>query len=151
MTTRAYLAPEFVHPDFGRRRGEAGGLPAAELGLRLSPQRQLSVVEDEAAVRQALLLLLTTRPGERVMRPDYGCHLHALAFAPNDDTTAGLAIHYAQQAIERWEPRVRITHIDALRTAADDSRLDVIVEYLVLAFNRVDRLVVPVPLSGREA
>jgi hypothetical protein len=151
MTTRAYLALEFVHPDFGRRRGEAGGLPAEELGLRISPQRQLSVVEDEAAVRQALLILLTTRPGERVMRPGYGCHLHSLAFAPNDDTTAGLAMHYVRQAIERWEPRVSISHIDAERAANDDSRLDVVVEYRLLAFNRADRLVVPVPLSGREA
>ena len=40
------------------------------------------------------------------MRPGYGCHLFRLAFAPNDDTTAGLAIHYVRQALERWEPRI---------------------------------------------
>ena len=42
------------------------------------------------------------------MRPDYGCELHRLVFSPNDDTTAGLAIHYVRRALERWEPRVEV-------------------------------------------
>jgi len=84
--TRAW---RFLHPDFD---------PGAS-GLQLSPRGALALVEDEEAVRQALLLLLTTTPGERVMRPDYGCELARLVFAPNDDTTAGLAIHYVRRAV----------------------------------------------------
>ena len=61
------------------------------------------------AVRQSILLLLSTRPGERVMRPDNGCDLYRLAFAPSDDMTAGLAIHYVRQAVERWEPCARLS------------------------------------------
>ena len=71
----------------------------------------------EASVRQAILLLLSTRPGERVMRPTYGCDLHRLVFSPNDDTTAGLAIHYVRQALERWEPRIEVIRLDAGREA----------------------------------
>jgi hypothetical protein len=69
-----YTAIEFVHPDFGRRAGEVS-LPPGELGLRLSPNRRISTVTDEASIRQAILMLLTTQLGERVMRPDYGCNL----------------------------------------------------------------------------
>ena len=49
------------------------------------------------------------------MRPTYGCYLRRLLFAPNDDTTAGLAIHYVRSAIERWEPRIDILALDATR------------------------------------
>ena len=92
----------FSHPD-------EPGSP----GLRTSPSGALETVTDAAAVRQALLLLLTTRPGERVMRPDYGCRLGELMFALRDETAAGLAIHYVESAIRRWEPRVEVLKVDA--------------------------------------
>ena len=82
-------------------------------GLVLSPAGRLAEVSGHDAVRQAIILLLTTIPGERVMRPSYGCPLHRLMFAPNDATTAGLAIHYVPQSIKRWEPRIEIVRLDA--------------------------------------
>lgn len=97
-------ALRFTHPDLD------GGTP----GLHLAPGRgQIETVDGEASVRQAILILLSTRPGERVMRPDYGCDLHRLAFAPNDETTAALAIHYVRQALARWEPRADVLELDA--------------------------------------
>ena len=78
------------------------------------------------------MLLLSTRPGERVMRPDYGCELHELMFAPNDDTAAGLAVHYVRQALTRWEPRVEILNLDANRAPDDSGTLQVLLEYRVL-------------------
>jgi len=100
----------------------------APSGLRLSTTGGVATVQEEAAVRQAVLLLLSTVPGERVMRPDYGCELHRLVFAPNDDTTAGLAIHYVRRALVRWEPRIDILHLDANRSPEDDYRLDISLE-----------------------
>jgi phage baseplate assembly protein W len=82
-------------------------------GLALTSSGEVAMVEGDQAVRQALLLLLSTMPGERVMRPGYGSRLHRLVFAPNDDTTAGLAIHYVRDAIRRWEPRVDVIDVDA--------------------------------------
>ncbi|HEU5217592.1 MAG TPA: GPW/gp25 family protein, partial [Gemmatimonadales bacterium] len=108
----------------------------------------LETVGDRARVRQALLLLLLTRPGERVMRPTYGCELHKLMFWPNDDTTAGLAIHYVRQAIQRWEPRVDRVRVDAQRTPEDPSRLDIMLEYRVRSTGDEDRLSVQVGLEG---
>src|SRR6476619_6728034 len=94
----------FVHPDFDAY---------ASVGLIASGTGRLETVNGSELIRQSLLLLLSTYPGERVMRPDYGCELLTLAFARNDDTTAGLAIHYVRQAVERFEPRVRIIRVDA--------------------------------------
>jgi uncharacterized protein len=94
-----------------------------DAGLSVSPQGGIAMVADAESVRQAILLLVATRPGERVMRPDYGCPLYRLAFEPNDDTTAGLAMHYVRQALDRWEPRVVVLAIDAERSDEHPSRL----------------------------
>jgi len=100
-----------------------------DAGLMVGMRGGIELVNEADAVRQALLLLISTRPGERVMRPDYGCHLFRLAFQPNDDTTAGLAIHYLRVAVERWEPRVVALKIDADRNREHKSRLDIHLQY----------------------
>ena len=140
-----YRAWRFVHPDFDS--------PENAAGLRISNRGGIDMVEEHASVRQAILLLLSTRPGERVMRPTYGCNLHRLIFAPNDQTTAGLAIHYVRQAISRWEPRVDILRIDAVRAAevVASGTLDIVFEYRVKATQRADRLTFPFDLMGERA
>jgi Bacteriophage baseplate protein W len=123
---------------------------ASEPGLAISAGGGIAMVEEEESVRQAILLLLATIPGERVMRPEYGCDLHRLVFSPNDDTTAGLAMHYVQRAVARWEPRVQVLRLDAARLEDDPGRLDLHLEYRVRATQRVERLTLPLNLSGER-
>lgn len=141
--TASWKAWRFLHPDLDAADGSGGGP-----GLGLSGGGGIAMVAGEAAVRQAILLLLTTRPGERVLRPSYGCELHRLAFAPNDATTHGLAIHYVRRALERWEPRIDILSLDALADATEPSRLLLDLEYRVRATQRVDRLTHAFDLGG---
>ncbi len=89
MSLPSYRAWRFVHPDFDRDNPPSG--------LRFLPTCGIAMIEGAQAVRQSLMLLLSTRPGERVMRPDYGSNLHRLLFEPNDATTAGMEIHYVHQ------------------------------------------------------
>ena len=128
----------FAHPDF-----DAYG----STGLICSGTGRLEMVEGADLLRQSLLILLSTFPGERVMRPDYGCELLTLAFATNDDTTAGLAIHYVRQAVERFEPRVRILSVDANRSPDSPQRLDVLLEYQPRLGGAPDSLTVGLPLA----
>jgi hypothetical protein len=137
-----YRAWRFVHPDFDDSESEAG--------LQITPRGSLATVEGTDSVRQSILLLLSTMPGERVMRPEYGCDLHRLVFAPNDDTTAGLVIHYVQRALERWEPRIEIVRLDAGRNAGQPALLDVSLEYRVLATQRVEALTFSLNLAEGE-
>lgn len=129
----------FVHPDLDPSAGGAG-VPTTAAG-------RLAWVTGEAAVRQALVLLLSTRPGERVMRPDYGCDLHRLAFEPNDETTAGIAIHHVRRAIERWEPRIEILALDGGPDPEDPGRLALILDYRVRFLPETHRLRWTVPLT----
>jgi phage baseplate assembly protein W len=137
---RYYSAWRFLHPDID--------VPEQFAGLSITPTGGLDMVADHASVRQAILLLLSTRPGERVMRPDYGCDLHKLVFSPNDDTTAGLAIHYVRQALSRWEPRIQILRLDTQRHEADPGRLDISLDYRLRATQRRAELTLSISLTG---
>jgi phage baseplate assembly protein W len=110
----------FLHPHF-----DASEVP----GFRISRTGGIEMVGGGAALRQSLLLLLTTSPGERLMRPDYGCNVSQLMFMPNDPTTHGLAIHYIRQAIERWEPRIEILRLDAEADPQQPGNMLITLEY----------------------
>lgn len=124
------------------------GRGAVATGFATTPAGSLATIEGDAAVRQSLLLLLATMPGERVMRPEYGCPLHRLVFQPLDDTTAGLAIHYVEQAVRRWEPRVEVLGVDAHPSPDDDAELVVVLDYRVRDTRRQDTLAVSVDLQA---
>jgi hypothetical protein len=130
----------FLHPDLD--------VPEDFAGLQIGPGGRVELVEEEAAVRQAILLLLSTAPGERVMRPDYGCSLRKLVFSPNDETTAGLAIHYVRQAINRWEPRVEIVKLDANNSDGGGNRLTIELEYRIKARMRTSRATFDIKLTA---
>jgi len=117
-------------------------------GFSLSPKGAIELAHDADVIRQAILLLISTRPGERVMRPSYGCYLFRLAFSPNDDTTAGLAIHYVRQALERWEPRIQILRIDANRNESHVSRLDIHLQYRLRMNMRSEHLALGLDVSS---
>jgi phage baseplate assembly protein W len=118
----------------------------AAAGFQADATGRLAMAEDEAAIRQSIMLLISTTPGERVMRPDYGCSLARLVFAPNDETTAGLAIHHVRSAVTRWEPRVEIVHVDAIRDPDRAETLQILLDYRVRATRRIDRLRIPFDL-----
>lgn len=117
-------------------------------GFQATPSGRLDTVSGDAAIKQSILLLLSTRPGERVMRPTYGCPLERFVFAPNDDTTAGLVIHEVRTSIERWEPRVDILAIDAGVDRNDETRLVVDVTYRSKTTAAVDAVAIPVALQA---
>ena len=119
-------------------------------GLVLTTAGSLSMVDGDGAVRQALLLLLATTPGERLMRPQYGCHLNRLLFAPNDHTTAGLAVHYVRQAVQRWEPRAEIVALDAAANPDVPARLDIRLRYRVRATLTSGVLDIPLDLGPAD-
>ncbi|HEX7038822.1 MAG TPA: GPW/gp25 family protein [Trueperaceae bacterium] len=131
MTAPPSNAWRFRHPDLE---------PGEGAGLGLTPAGGVAMIGGDASVRQAVILLLSTTPGERVMRPTYGCSLHHLAFAPNDPTTAGLAIHAVRQALERWEPRIVIERLDAGPHPERPERLEVELVYRVVATRGRDEL-----------
>jgi phage baseplate assembly protein W len=142
MSVTRHRAWRFLHPD----------IDAADefAGLGITASGGIEMVEENASVRQAILILLTTATGERVMRPEYGCDLHTLIFSPNDDTTAGLAMHFVRRALARWEPRIQVLHLDAGVDPVDTTRLDIVLEYRVRATRHTDQVSVSMNLAGEQ-
>jgi phage baseplate assembly protein W len=138
MTSTPYRAWRFAHPT----------LDSASPGFSTTHTGAIAMAEGGESLRQSLLMLLSTVPGERVMRADYGCDLFRVLFSPNDDTTAGLAIHYVGQAIRRWEPRVEIVRLDARRADSDPALLEIRLQYRVRRTGHEDLLVYSVSLNG---
>jgi phage baseplate assembly protein W len=139
MSAPLYRAWRFLHPHFDTEEEVPG--------IRISSTGGIEMVAEQAAVRQSILLLLTTAPGERVMRLDYGCDLQRLVFSPNDATTHGLAIYYVRQALQRWEPRIDILGLDATSNEGDPGRMDIILEYRVRKTARRENLTLSVSLA----
>ena len=127
-----------------------GGFEGGGTGLATAATGALAMVEGDESIRQAIILLLSTRPGERLMRPEYGSYLHRLLFAPNDQTTAGLAIHYVRSALTRWEPRVDIVDLDAGGDPDEPERLTVSLRYRVRASLTVHHLDLPIAVGGTQ-
>ncbi|CAN5649124.1 hypothetical protein BH23CHL6_BH23CHL6_01100 [soil metagenome] len=147
MNTQRYRSFRFVLPQVLWQQADR---PFASAGMQVTPAGRIDMVDGDESIRQAILMLLATKPGERVMRPDYGCLLHRVIFSPNDDTTAGLAIHYVRSALERWEPRIEILRLDATSDADQRGRLEVILEYRVRATQNRQLLRVPIELAGED-
>ncbi|MEO8133197.1 MAG: GPW/gp25 family protein [Betaproteobacteria bacterium] len=120
----------------------------AVTGPRISIGGGIEMIEGAEDVRQSISLLLRTRPGERVMRPEYGCDLHRLFFAPNDDTTAGLAIHYVKRALDLHEPRIDVLHLDANRHPDLPAALLIQLEYRLRSTQQTSALAFSLDLNG---
>lgn len=97
----------------------------------------------------ALRMILDTRPGERVMRPEFGCAIWDFVFEPITARTLGLIEQAAREAIARWEPRVEIDQLDAVAGDADGEVL-LTVGYRARANNDHRNLVFPFYTIPRE-
>ena len=97
----------------------------------------------EDAVRQSVWLILATAPGERVMRPDFGCRIHDLLFATASASTIGLATEAVRDALVRWEPRIELLGVDVAPDRAEPALLRVRVDYRVRTTNNRFNLVYP--------
>lgn len=143
-----HTAWRFVHPDLDIMKEPINELPEIRGGLRLTPRQGIATVSGDDSVRQSVLLLLSTRRGERLMLPNYGCDLHHLIFAPNNETTAGIAVHYVRRALIEWEPRVDILSIDAYPDPIYPNQLRIFLEYQVRTTGSAEQLDLALDLMG---
>lgn len=110
--------------------------------VSIAPGGDVTIAEYEEDVRQAILIILQTEPGERVMRPEFGTGLRGLVFEPINTTTIALARHRVEQALLRWEPRIDQVEV-AITADPPRGRLDITVHYRVRRTNTFYNLVYP--------
>jgi phage baseplate assembly protein W len=84
------------------------------------------------------------------MRPEFGCRVHELLFAPNNAATEGLLIHYVKEALDRWEPRIEVKAIEVTTDPNSGATLLAEVKYKIRDTHNERSIVYPFFLMGEE-
>ncbi len=109
----------------------------------LSTSSGIAAASDEDKIRQSIETILRTAPGERVMRPDFGCGIHELVFDTLGGELIGRVISVVSSALATWEPRIDVLDITAQRDTDDPTRLLIEIDYRVRSTNSRFNLVFP--------
>ena len=110
---------------------------------RLDARGRIELAHQEQDIEESIKIIVMTRKGERPMRPEFGCDIHRLIFAPNDAATAGLARRYVTEALAMWEPRIQVRDVVARSDPDNEGRLMISINYSVPAINSERNLVFP--------
>jgi phage baseplate assembly protein W len=97
----------------------------------------------------AIRMILSTAPGERVMRPTFGCALWEQVFAPLNAGTLGLVEKAVSDALARWEPRIDVEDVTAI-PEPEQGRIVIEIRYLLRQTNDRRNLVYPFYVIPRE-
>jgi phage baseplate assembly protein W len=103
----------------------------------------IALARDETDIEQAIELILATAPGERPMRPEFGCGVHDFVFDSIDATTVGKMELAIRDALDRWEPRVFVETVEFNLDEVADGRLIIDIGYRVRVTNTMRNLVYP--------
>lgn len=103
----------------------------------------VALVAREREIEEAIRLILGTAPGERPMRPEFGCRISEHVFAPANATTAGQLAFDVRVALDRWEPRIDVDDVEVTFDAAESGVLYIDITYRIRGTNDPRNLVFP--------
>lgn len=117
--------------------------------VRTDVRGQLMLVSGNEDIEQSIRIILSTRPGERVMRPTFGCRAHELLFEPKSAATASLLREYVYAALVMWEPRIEVKSVDVDDNASQNT-LMVEIQYEIKAIHDTRSIVHPFYLADEQ-
>jgi Bacteriophage baseplate protein W len=113
----------------------------------------IALVRRDVELEQAMQLILTTYPGERPMRHEFGSRLRDFVFRPINSQTVAELSYEVRQALIRWEPRVIIEAVNVLPNRRDEGLLYIDIQYRIKETNDRRNLVFPfytIPEDGSD-
>lgn len=119
--------------------------------LRLDPRGQVSLARGEDEIEQAMQIILGTIPGERRMRPEFGCRVWEMLFAPNNPATRNQIIQYVREALERWEPRIEVADVEVYGDPTLDGGVTAEITYYIRDRYDPRSIVYPFYIAQEEA
>jgi hypothetical protein len=111
--------------------------------LRTDATGGISLVSREKEIEEAIRLILGTSPGERPMRPEFGCRINEYVFASADGGTANAIAAEVKHALRRWEPRIDVQDVVVTFDARDATTLYIDIRYAIRRTNDRRNLVFP--------
>ena len=119
--------------------------------IRVDQSGAIALTNGTADIDSALRMILTTAPGERVMRPFFGCRIWELLFEPINANTMGLMGEAVREAVGRWEPRITLDDVRIDPDERQHARVLIYLDYTVRATNDRRNLVYPFYVIPRES
>ncbi len=107
---------------------------------------RIQTAEYEEDIRQAIYLILMTRKGERVMRPEFGCSIHDFAFDTMDFGILSQMEDSVRESLILWEPRIREIEVKVC-PGESTGELEIRISYVVRTTNNPYNLVYPFYLN----
>ena len=111
--------------------------------MRVDASGSLALVSGVADIEKSMRIIIGTAPGERPMRPEFGCRIWELLFEPINTNTLGLMETVVEEALQRWEPRVEITAVTADAVDPSNGAVDISIAYVIASTNESRNLVYP--------
>ena len=111
--------------------------------LQVDRRGGIALARDETDIEQAIELILGTAPGERPMRPEFGCGVHDFVFDSIDASTIGKMEEAIRDALDHWEPRIEVIAVDFDLSGVDRGELLINIGYRLRATNHLRNLVYP--------
>jgi phage baseplate assembly protein W len=118
--------------------------------LGVGPRGGIALVTGGDEIDASLRVILSTAPGERVMRPDFGCRIWDLLFSPVEPNSLGLMVQAVREAVGRWEPRVELQDVTVRPDSGDASRVFITLAYVIRTTNDRRNLVYPFYVIPKE-
>jgi len=118
--------------------------------LQFNPRGQMALAIGERDIEQSIRIVLETVPGERVMRPEFGCQAKQLLFAPKNAATEGLLMRYVQDALNRWEPRIEVVAVTVMDDRSVDGAWLVEINYMIKTTHDTRSIVYPFYIEEEE-
>lgn len=118
--------------------------------VRMDVHGNIASSSYEKSVEESIRIILGTTPGERVMRPDFGCKINDLVFAPDSSKTVSLAEHYIEEALVKWEPRIILKSVSGLQDEDNAGLIHIHIDYEIRSVNTFFNMVYPFYLERGE-
>lgn len=118
---------------------------------RVDERGRIALASGTDEIEAAMRFVLLTAPGERVMRPEFGCRAWDYLYEPMNPNTLGLIETAVEDALLRWEPRVTVESVTASEDVTREAIVAVDVQYTVKETNDRRNLVVPYYEIGEES
>lgn len=110
--------------------------------------RSLTTSDGLEKIQSSIKAILTTRPGERVMQPEFGSRLPDLVFEPDEGVTRQLLAFYTADALSRWERRIRVLAVNFTSDSETRSNyVGISIEFEVLATHQRGSYVFPYEIN----
>lgn len=111
--------------------------------VRPGPDGLLRLTRQDEAVRNSIFLILATAPGERLMRPEFGCGIHDLVFQANTASLRGAVQAQVRESLSRWEQRIDVIDVRVEAAPQAGHQLLIRIDYRLRANNTLFNLVYP--------